>query len=82
MNDLKTSVDNGKNGVYSAIVGKKITPASKDFSALVAGVNAIKQGQGDATEDNVLSGSTFTNADGILRIGNIPRMTNSNLMYT
>lgn len=73
LSELFTNVDNGKNSVYSAIVGKGITPASKDFSALATGVNAIAKGQGNATEDEVLSGSTFTNADGVLRTGNITK---------
>ncbi|WP_373845052.1 hypothetical protein [Clostridium sp.] len=42
---LFQNVDNGKNDVYSAIVGKGITPTSKDFSALVAGINGISTGK-------------------------------------
>jgi len=41
VNELFTSVDNGKNSVYSAIVGKNSTPASKDFADLVTGINNI-----------------------------------------
>lgn len=41
VNELFQNVDNGKNDVYSAIIGKGTTPTSKDFSALVAGINAI-----------------------------------------
>lgn len=42
---LFQNVDSGKNDVYSAIVGKGTTPASKDFADLVAGINAINTGK-------------------------------------
>jgi len=67
---LKSSVNSGKDSVYSAIVGKKVTPISKDFVALVGGINSIKLGQGNAIESDVVSPKTFTNSDGILRTGN------------
>ncbi|MBU3146893.1 hypothetical protein [Clostridium sp. CF012] len=70
MSELFINVDNGKNSVYSAIVGKGINPTSKDFSALTSGINAIAKGQGNAVESNVQNGFTFTNNDGILRTGN------------
>lgn len=42
---LFQNVDNGKNDVYSAIVGKGTTPTSKNFADLVAGINAINTGK-------------------------------------
>ena len=71
INSLKSSVNSGKDNVYSAIVGKKITPTSKDFSALVTGINNIKLGQGNAVESDVINPKTFTNDDGIKRAGSI-----------
>ncbi|MBZ9622835.1 hypothetical protein G9F71_008215 [Clostridium sp. FP2] len=67
--DLKTSVVSWKDGIYSATIGKKVIPISKDFIDLIAGINAIKTGGGNAVELDVISGKTFTNADGILRTG-------------
>lgn len=43
INELFTNVDNGKSKLYSAIIDKKSTPKSKDFDALVDGINNIKQ---------------------------------------
>jgi len=54
---LFQNVDNGKNNVYSAIVGKGITPSSKDFADLVSGINAINTGKKYAT-GTINSGST------------------------
>lgn len=45
INELFQNVNNGKNSVYSAIVDKGTTPASKDFTDLVAGINAISTGK-------------------------------------
>ncbi|MBU3146660.1 hypothetical protein [Clostridium sp. CF012] len=38
-------------------------------------MNAIKLGQGNAIESNVLTSYTFTNADGTLRTGTAPKTT-------
>lgn len=51
VNELFQNVDNGKNSVYSAIVGKGTTPASKDFADLVSGINLINTGKKFAQGD-------------------------------
>ncbi|WP_242845692.1 BppU family phage baseplate upper protein, partial [Clostridium novyi] len=72
INELFTNVDNGKDSLYSAIIGKKITPRSKDFSDLTEAVKNIKLGQGTAQPSQVLKGATFTNDTGVVQEGNIP----------
>lgn len=69
--NLKSSVDNGKSSLYSAIVDKKVTPRSKDFDDLAKGIREIKLGQGNAQPNDVLEGKTFTNAEGNLLTGNM-----------
>lgn len=70
--ELFTNVDNGQSNVYSAIVGKGVTPASKQFSDLAAGINSIARGQGNAVESQVRAGVKFSNSDGTLRTGTLP----------
>ncbi|NFQ98330.1 hypothetical protein FDF84_06500, partial [Clostridium botulinum] len=72
--NLKSHVDNGKSSLYSAIVGKKATPRSKDFADLVEGIKNIKLGQGTAQASEVLEGRTFTNDTGLMQTGTMPNM--------
>ncbi|WP_231272612.1 hypothetical protein [Clostridium botulinum] len=71
VNELFTNVDNGKDSIYSAITGKKVTPKSKDFEDLVEGIKDIKLGQGTAQASEVLEGTTFTNDTGIVQKGSM-----------
>lgn len=64
INELFTSVSNGKNTIYSAVTGKGITPASKNFADLTTGINNIPKGQGNATSAQILSGKTATVGSG------------------
>ncbi|GAB6150199.1 hypothetical protein [Clostridium novyi] len=74
IDNLKSHVDNGKSSLYSAIIGKKATPRSKDFKDLTDAITNIKLGQGNAQASEVLAGKTFTNDTGIMRIGTMPNM--------
>ncbi|MCI1800226.1 MAG: hypothetical protein LKI56_09030, partial [Clostridium sp.] len=65
INELFTNVNNGKNSVYSAIVDKGTTPASKDFADLVAGISAINTGKKWASGTTSAGSQTsFEYADG------------------
>jgi hypothetical protein len=57
MTELFTNVNNGKNSIYSAIVGKGKTPASYSYADLSAGVASIGTGL-TAVAANILSGKT------------------------
>ncbi|WP_242851941.1 phage tail protein, partial [Clostridium botulinum] len=48
LNEVFTSADNGKKSIYNSIVGKKVTPKSKDFKDLKSAIDNIKLGQGTA----------------------------------
>ncbi|MCH3962699.1 MAG: hypothetical protein LKE46_00255 [Clostridium sp.] len=62
---LFQNVNNGKNSVYSAIVDKGTTPASKDFADLVAGISAINTGKKWASGTTSAGSQTsFEYADG------------------
>ncbi|WP_231165477.1 phage tail protein [Clostridium botulinum] len=74
LNEVFTSADNGKKSIYNSIVGKKVTPKSKDFKDLTDAITDIKLGQGNAQASDVLSGKTFTNDTGVVQEGNIPVM--------
>ncbi|WMJ81979.1 hypothetical protein RBU49_06945 [Clostridium sp. MB40-C1] len=71
IDNLKSSVGSGKDSLYSAIIGKKVTPRSKDFDDLTNAINNIKLGQGNAQPSDVLQGRTFTNDSGIVQNGAI-----------
>ncbi|WMJ79524.1 phage tail protein [Clostridium sp. MB40-C1] len=71
IDSLKSSVGSGKDSLYSAIIGKKVTPRSKDFTDLANAINNIKLGQGNAQPSDVLQGRTFTNDSGIVQNGAI-----------
>lgn len=70
-NNSRQQVNSGKDGIYNAVVGKGITPSSKDFSSLTTAINNIPKGQGAAVESQVLNGVTFSNKDGVLRTGSM-----------
>ncbi|KEI16826.1 hypothetical protein Z959_08255, partial [Clostridium novyi B str. ATCC 27606] len=72
LNEVFTSADNGKKSIYNSIVGKKVTPKSKDFKDLTDAITDIKLGQGTAQPSQVLKGATFTNDTGVVQEGNIP----------
>lgn len=74
-NNSLQQVNSGKDGIYNAVVGKGVTPGSKDFLGLTTAINKISRGQGNAVEPQVLGGVAFSNADGILRTGNMPNRT-------
>ncbi|WP_053070068.1 hypothetical protein [Clostridium sp. K25] len=74
VNELFTNVDNGKYSLYSAIIDKKITPRSKDFSDLTEAVKNIKLGQGNAQASEVLEGRTFTNDTGLMQSGTMKNL--------
>ncbi|WP_053070057.1 BppU family phage baseplate upper protein [Clostridium sp. K25] len=71
LNEVFTSADNGKKSIYNSIVGKKVTPKSKDFKDLTDAITDIKLGQGNAQASDVLSGKTFTNDSGIVQTGSM-----------
>lgn len=74
--ELFTLASDGKTAVANAITAKGVSASSADtFSTLATKVGQIPKAQGGATETYVLSGQTFTNADGTLRTGT---MTNYN----
>ncbi|MCD3234262.1 phage tail protein [Clostridium botulinum D/C] len=74
LNEVFTSADNGKKSIYNSIVGKKVTPKSKDFKDLKSAIDNIKLGQGTAQPSHVLKNFTFTNDTGVVQEGNIPVM--------
>lgn len=73
INEVFQSGADVKSGTISAVNNKG---ASLDDDAtwddIVAAINAIARGQGNAVESQVLSGITFSNSDGQLRTGNMP----------
>lgn len=70
---LKLSVSEGKSKVAAAITDKGVSTAATDsFQAMADNIDLISRGQGNATESQVLSGSTFSNHDGVLRTGSMP----------
>ncbi|MCB2340907.1 hypothetical protein [Clostridium estertheticum] len=75
LSELFTNASSGKSLVKTAITGKggTLVDANGDgiytHQELANGVNTIKQGGGNAIETDVVSGKTFTNADGVLRTG-------------
>jgi hypothetical protein len=73
INEVFQSGADVKSGTISAVNNKG---ASLDDDAtwddIVAAINAIARGQGNAVESQVLSGATFSNADGIKRTGTMP----------
>ncbi|WP_053070129.1 BppU family phage baseplate upper protein [Clostridium botulinum] len=74
VNELFTNVDNGKDSLYSAIIGKKVMPKSKDFKDLTDAITDIKLGQGNVQAGEVLVGKTFTNDSGVMQTGTMPNM--------
>ncbi|MCD3329473.1 phage tail protein [Clostridium botulinum] len=74
VNELFTNAGNGKDSLYSAITGKKVTPRSKNFEDLTNAIKDIKLGQGNAQASEVLQGRTFTNDSGVMQTGTIPNM--------
>lgn len=64
INEVFTDVDNGKKGIYGAIVDKGTTPSSQNFKDLEAAIKNIKTGEGTAQAKDVLEGKTFTNDNG------------------
>ncbi|WP_053070849.1 BppU family phage baseplate upper protein [Clostridium novyi] len=74
LNEVFTSADNGKKSIYNSIVGKKVTPKSKDFKDLTDAITDIKLGQGNAQASEVLKGATFTNDSGVMQTGTMPNM--------
>lgn len=66
-----TSVVNGKQDIYDAIVTKAVTPAGQTFSELEAAILLIRLGQGNAIQNDVVAGKTFTNSDGIEYTGTL-----------
>lgn len=71
INTANASVVAGKDKVYNACISQGKTPTSKDFSALEVAILALKIAKGNALESDVLAGKTFSNADGLMRTGNI-----------
>lgn len=65
INEVFTDVDNGKRGLYGAIVDKGTTPSSQDFKDLESAIRDIKTGGGTAQPSDVLQGKTFTNDSGL-----------------
>ena len=65
INEVFTDVDNGKKGLYGAIVDKGTTPSSQDFKDLESAIRDIKTGGGTAQPSDVLQGKTFTNDSGL-----------------
>jgi hypothetical protein len=55
------------------VTAKGVSASSSDtFSTLATKIGQIPKGQGNAVESLVLSGTTFSNADGVLRTGTMP----------
>jgi hypothetical protein len=73
INEVFQSGADVKSGTISAVNNKG---ASLDDDAtwddIVAAINAIARGQGNAVESQVLSGIKFSNSDGKLRTGTMP----------
>ncbi|PRR85946.1 hypothetical protein [Clostridium luticellarii] len=73
INEVFQSGADVKSGTISAVNNKG---ASLDDDAtwddIVAAINAIARGQGNAVESQVLSGIKFSNSDGQLRTGTMP----------
>lgn len=75
VNGLFLSVSNGKALIASAITDKKVpTDADATFAEMAANIEGLKLGSGNATTEDVLSGKTFTNSDGVEYTG---AMTNN-----
>ncbi len=70
---LKDKTQVIKNTLASNLAAKgQNSTGTETLTNLANKVGSIAKGQGNAVESQVLSGVTFTNADGVLRTGNIP----------
>lgn len=71
--ELKNSVADGKNAVANAISEKGIVATgSESFADLSSKIDQIKQGVGNATAEDVLSGKTFSNNASTNLVGSMP----------
>src|SRR5699024_7553951 len=69
-NEAFQSASDGKTKIATAITGKGVDASSSDtFDTLSTKINQIKKAEGNAVAADVLSGKTFTNANGGLITG-------------
>ncbi len=77
---LKDKTQTVKNTLASNLTNKGQTSTGVEtLTNLVNKVGSISKGQGNAVENQVLSGVTFTNSDGILRTGTISNNAGSKI---
>lgn len=84
MASLKKSVSDGKTEVAAAITAKKVpTAADATFDEMATNIGKIVLGSGNATEEDVLLGKTFTNDSGVELTGKctLESMLNKNFSY-
>jgi hypothetical protein len=73
INEVFQSGADVKSGTISAVNNKGASlEDNASWDDIIAAINAIARGQGNAVESQVLSGATFSNADGIKRTGTMP----------
>lgn len=76
VNEIKKSVSDGKALVAAAITAKRVaTAATATFKEMAANIGRIVLGSGNAQPADVLAGKTFTNDEGIEKVGTIPNLT-------
>lgn len=76
LDNTKKSVSDGKSRVAAAITRKRIeTAADATFQQMSDNIDRIALGWGNAVEWQVLEGVSFSNADGVERIGTMPNQS-------
>lgn len=73
INEVFQSGTNVKSSTISAVNNKgQSLSTTATWDKIIAAINSIARGQGNAVESQVLSGADFSNSDGILRHGSMP----------
>ncbi|QXE19550.1 hypothetical protein [Clostridium sp. 001] len=73
INEVFQSGTSVKSNTISAVNSKgQSLSTTSTWDQIIAAINCIARGQGNAVENQVLSGADFSNSDGILRHGSMP----------
>src|SRR5690606_19233780 len=83
IDELFTSVSDGKSVVAAAITGKGVpTAADAPFQTMADNIGDIVLGSGNAQPGDVRAGRTFSNDDGPGKVGTVAVQTGGNVVPT